>query len=242
MCGQEARAVTPVCLQVTCRRSADGPCRGRGPTLAGRSVGGIGRESGIPQGGKSGTKAVLAPSRLGPRSCLAAAPRQAVAGRMPSTLPRQQDLPPPGTGEPRVSTAARHALRGRAFGGPLPPGWEKGRREKLPPQPGRELVLQRGPGWRRKTRGACSHTLHARGNAAFCCGFFAERDPQSLSVFEAWHTEQLGKTGVHLHLPSAGVWEDGGNKRHRREACGDLPSVRNKEETGETEQRDVAVC
>lgn len=161
-------------------------------------------------------------------------------GGCPAPCPGSRTCP--GTGGPQVSTAARHALRGRAFGGPLPPGWEKGRREKLPPQPRRELVLQRGSGWRRKTRGGCCHTLHARGHAAFCCGFFAERDPQSLSGFEAWHTEQLGKTGVHLHLPSAGVWEDGGNQRHRREACGDLPSVRNKEEIGETEQRDVAVC
>ena len=51
----------PVCQQVACRRRVDGPCRGRGPTRAERSIGGIGRESGIGQGGKSRTKAVLAP-------------------------------------------------------------------------------------------------------------------------------------------------------------------------------------
>lgn len=124
---------------------------------------------------------------------------------------------------------------------PLQTGWEKGRREKRPPQPGRELVLEQGPGWQRKTLRACCHSLHPRSVTAFCYGFFAEWDPQSLSVFEACHREQLGKITIHLHLSSADVWEDSGNECHWPDTCGDLPLIRIKEENGETEQRDVAV-
>lgn len=55
----------PVCQQVACRGRVDGPCQGRGPTLAERNAGGIGRENGIRQGGKSRTKATLAPQPSG---------------------------------------------------------------------------------------------------------------------------------------------------------------------------------
>lgn len=87
--------------------------------------------------------------------------------------------------------------------------------EELSSQPGQELVLEQETGWQRQTCRACSHSSHPRSDTAFCHGFFAEWDPQGLSVFETCRTEQLGKTRLHLHLPSVGAREDRGIKCHR---------------------------
>lgn len=182
-------------------------------------------------------------SHAGPRSRLAAAARQVVAGRTPSTLPpRQQDFPraplPWSLRFPELAT--RLSLQGH--GGPVLPAWEKGRREKLSLRPGRELDPGQGPGCQRKTRGACSPSLHPSSDAALCRGSFAEWDPRGLSDFETRHSEQLGKTAIHLHLSSAGARDHRGNECQQPDTRGDLPSIRNKEENGETDQRDAAVC
>ena len=202
-----------------------------------------------PAGWQEPNKGHVGPTALWvPRATWPYPPGRRWRGGCPAPCPSSRTFPRPhfpGASEPQVSTAARHPLRGRAFGprghrGPLPPGWEKGRREKLPPQPGRELVPEQGPRWRRKTRGACWHSLHPRSDTAFCYRFVAEWQLQSLPAFEACHREQLGKTRIHLHLSSTGVREDRGNNYHQPDACGDLPSIRIKEENGETDQRDVA--
>ena len=83
------------------------------------------------------------PVCVGPCSSAAAPTRQAVAGRMPSTLPWQHDFPQHQRASGFHSCLPRSLRPGvcsEGHRGPLPPGWEKGRREKLPLRPGRELA------------------------------------------------------------------------------------------------------
>lgn len=149
---------------------------------------------------------------------------------MLSTMLQQLGFPLvllPGTDEPQIPTAAHHILTMRLSvcsvraQGSFASWVGEGRREKLLPQPEQELVPEQGSVWQRKTRGACSHSLHPRSDTAFCCGFFADWHLQSLSTCETWHTEQLRKTKIHLHLSSAGSCEDLGDGWHPQDGCGD---------------------
>lgn len=194
-----------------------------------------------------------------PRDCVCVGPchspavptGQAVAGRTPSILARQQDFP--------RAPLARHQRAAGFHSCPpcsLRPGvWSAGAQGSFAAWVGRgkegEAASAARVGAGRGAEAGLSEEdtrsllsrFAARSDAAFCHGFFAEWDPQSLSVSETWHTEQLGKTRIHLHLSSAGAWEDRGKKCREPDACVELrlPSIKIKVANGERDQRDVAV-
>lgn len=173
-------------MAVCQQRTVDGPCWGRGPTPAERSIGRIRRESGIQQGSKSRTRAALAPPPSGSPE-LPGCTRRAGSGREDAQhlAPAAGLSPGPASPAPAIlgfpqlpamlSEAGRLLCRAQ---GSFATWVGEGKEGE-----GRELVLEQGPGWQRKTCGACSHSLHPRSDTAFCRGFFAEWDPRSLSVF-----------------------------------------------------------
>lgn len=101
-----------------CTRSVDGPCWGKGLTPGQRSIGWIGRESGIRQGCKSRARATLAPQPSGSPE-LPGCTHRAGGGREDTQhLAPAAGLSPgrgPSPSEPQTSRAAHHAPCGPEF-------------------------------------------------------------------------------------------------------------------------------
>lgn len=78
---------------------------------------------------------------------------------------------------------------------PLPPGWEEGRREKLPPQPGWELLPEQGRGWQRR----CAEpalTLDTPGVALhFAMVLLQNGNPRAFQLLKLGIRSNWGKRG-----------------------------------------------